>query len=269
MSSDAGVAPSVDPELVEAFHFCGDRGPPCLLIHGFTGTPYEMRGLGERLHALGHTVSGVRLAGHARPVEELERSRWQDWYGDVNRACSELVAEGTPVVAIGLSAGALLALHLAHERPQDVSGLVLMAPAIALRDWRARWAMPLIARIPWIRDRFRLIPKAEGSDIRDEEARLIHPGHRFIPLAAAMSLIDLQRQVRAECGAITHPTLLIHGALDRTCPPSNVALLERSLGAPPRRVLILPESGHVVTVDRERDRVEAAVTEFLAEFSQG
>ena len=265
MSIDPAAAPSVDPELVEAFYFCGERRPPCLLIHGFTGTPYEMRGLGERLHGIGHTTLGVRLAGHARSLEELEQSRWEDWYGDVAEGCTRLVAENGPVAAIGLSAGALLALHLARKRPHDVTGLVLMAPAIALRDWRARWAMPLVARIPWLRDRFRFVPKAAGSDIHDEGARRIHPGNRFIPLRAAMSLLHLQRQVRAECSAITHPVLLIQGARDTTCLASNVALLERSLGAPPRRVLILPESAHVVTVDMERGRVEAAVAEFVAE----
>jgi len=265
VSTDAAAAPSVSPDLVEAFHFRGDRRPPCLLIHGFTGTPYEVRGLGEHLHSRGHAVLGVRLTGHARPVEELEQSRWTDWYADVAEGCTRLVAESGPVAAVGMSAGALLALHLAHERPNDVMGLALMAPAIALRDWRARWAMPLIARTPWLRGRFRLIPKTDGSDIRDEEARRIHPGHRFIPLAAAMSLVHLQRQVRGECGEIDHPTLLIHGARDRTCPPSNVDLLARCLGRAPKRVLILPESAHVVTVDCERDRVEAAVSEFVAE----
>jgi len=261
---DSAPAPSAGSELTEAFCFRGERRPPCLLIHGFTGTPYEMRGLGEHLHSRGYTVLGVRLAGHARSLEELERSRWKDWYRDVAEGCARLVAESGAVAAIGMSAGALLALHLARERPRDVTGLVLMAPAIALRDWRARWAMPLIAHVPWLRDRFRFIPKATGSDICDDEARRIHPSNRFIPLAAAMSLVHLQRRVRAECGAITHPTLLIQGARDRTCPSSNVALLAQSLGAPPRGVLILPQSAHVVTVDRERDRVEAAVAEFVA-----
>ena len=57
--------------------------------------------------------------------------------------------------------------------------------------------------------------------------------------------------------------MLIHGALDRTCPVSNVALVARALGAPPQRTLILPRSAHVVTVDRERGQVMAAVAEFV------
>lgn len=264
--SSAGTpsVPSVHPALVEEFHFRGDRPPPCLLIHGFTGTPYETRGLGEALQEQGHSALGVRLAGHARSPEELERSGWLDWYREVSAGCTELVADAGPVVAIGVSAGALLALHLAHERPGDVHGLVLMANAIRLGNWRARWALPVAARIPQLRQRLRFLAKRTGSDIHDPEARRVHPSSRVIPLAGAVSLRDLQRQVRAECPAITHPTLLIHGARDTTCPPSNVELLTSLLGTRPQRTVILPNSAHIVTVDVDRERVIAEVTRFVA-----
>ena len=80
---------AIDPGLVEEFHLRGARQPSCLLIHGFSGTPYETRALGEALQARGHAALGVRLAGHGRTVEELERSTWQDWYRDVAAGCSE------------------------------------------------------------------------------------------------------------------------------------------------------------------------------------
>jgi carboxylesterase len=233
------------------------------LIHGFTGTPYETRHLAEHLNVRGYAALGVRLAGHGAGLTELERAGWTDWYADVVAGCTTLVAEGGPVVAIGVSTGALLALHLARERPGDVLGLCLVATPITLGDWRVRYALPLVARVPRLRRRFRHIPKAAGSDIADDEARRRHPGHRTVPLSGVLSLLALQRRVRAELSAITHPTMLIHGALDRTCPVSNVAVVARALGAPPRRTLILPRSAHVVTVDRERTQVMAAVAEFV------
>jgi carboxylesterase len=263
VSADAAREPSVDPALVEGFYSRGTRRPPCLLIHGFTGTPYEMRGLGDHLHARGHSVLGVRLAGHARSLEELEGARWEDWYAAVVEGCDRLTVDDGPLVAIGLSAGAVLALHLAHERGHDVGGLVLMATAVALSSWHSRWTVPLIARLPWIRDRFRFIAKAAGSDIEDAAARRIHPSHRFVPLRGVASLLELQRRVRAECGAIRQPTLLIHGAHDHTCPPENTRWLAEHLGAPPRRVVVLPESAHIVTVDVEHERVMTEVAEFV------
>jgi hypothetical protein len=48
----------------EPFYFPGNE-IGCLLIHGFTGTPKEMRWMGEYLARQGYSVLGVRLAGHA------------------------------------------------------------------------------------------------------------------------------------------------------------------------------------------------------------
>jgi carboxylesterase len=264
VSTDA-LGAFADSERIAPFHLLGDRRPPCLLIHGFTGTPYETRSLAEHLHARGHAALGVRLAGHGESLAQLEQATWEDWYRNVAEGCATLVRTHGPVVAIGVSTGALLAAHLAHERPQDVRGLCFIATALALGDWRARVGLPLVARVPWLRRRFRFIPKARAGDIADEEARRRHPSHSAIPLAGALSLLALQRRVRGELAAITHPSVLIHGALDRTCPPSNVAMLVRALGAKPRRMVILPRSAHVVTVDCEQDRVLAAVTEFVDE----
>lgn len=268
-SADAAdsVSPSVAPELVEAFEFPGTRRPPCLLIHGFTGTPYEVRSLGRRLSTLGHRTLGVRLAGHGRTPEELEKTGWPDWYRDVERGARQLVRDAGPLIAIGMSAGSLLALHLAYERPSDVRGLVLMAPAVRLSDWRARWLIPLVGRLPALPERFRFIPKRTGSDISNPEARRVHPGYRKIPITSAFALTRLQRQVWREIPAISKPTLILHGALDRTCPPSNAGVLAAKLGRPPLRTFILPASAHVITVDDEREHVEAAVAKFVTELA--
>ena len=51
----------------------------CLVTHGFTGTPKEMRWLGKYLNKDGCTVCGIRLAGHATQPEDMIRSRFSDW----------------------------------------------------------------------------------------------------------------------------------------------------------------------------------------------
>lgn len=56
----------------EPFAFAG--GPiGVLLVHGFTGAPQEMRGLGRFLAENGMTVLGIRLPGHGTRPEDLER----------------------------------------------------------------------------------------------------------------------------------------------------------------------------------------------------
>lgn len=53
----------------EPFFFQGGR-TGVLLLHGFTGTPKEVRWMGEDLQKHGYTVLGIRLHGHATHPDE-------------------------------------------------------------------------------------------------------------------------------------------------------------------------------------------------------
>ncbi|HYA34839.1 MAG TPA: hypothetical protein VEF03_04430, partial [Candidatus Binataceae bacterium] len=77
------------PVDTSEFFFPGS-GVSALLIHGLTGTPYEMRYLGERLAAAGVRVRGVRLAGHADSPEALGATTQDSWYESVVKAFEEL-----------------------------------------------------------------------------------------------------------------------------------------------------------------------------------
>ena len=96
--------PSIKPLPLDLnrFYFRGDSNG-CLLIHGLTGTPGEMRYLGERLHAAGFTVSGIVLAGHRMTVEDLKAKKWQDWYQSVKEGYEELRVSEKPCRGAGLS----------------------------------------------------------------------------------------------------------------------------------------------------------------------
>ena len=100
----------------EPFELAGDtRGVLC--IHGFTGTPHDMRFLGETLAERGMTVSGIALPGHATRVEELEPLGHAEWTAAVAAAFDALAARCRTVAVVGQSMGGLLAMHLATRRP--------------------------------------------------------------------------------------------------------------------------------------------------------
>src|SRR5207245_534755 len=82
----------------------------CLLVHGFTGSPWEMRWLGEQLAGDGHTVLGVRLAGHGTCPEDMSGTRWPHWYAGVLENYRRLRAECEQVRVMGLSMGGAPAL---------------------------------------------------------------------------------------------------------------------------------------------------------------
>src|SRR5438067_12275746 len=107
--------------MVDAFSLPGPRPPGALLVHGFTGTPEELRPLGEALAARGFPVHAVRLAGHGTDVAELARTRWTDWFASVEAGVARLRASTERLAVAGMSMGRLLALHPAAPRPEGVT----------------------------------------------------------------------------------------------------------------------------------------------------
>lgn len=243
------------------FHAGGRVG--CLLLHGFTATPQEMRGLGACLHAAGHTVLGVRTAGHGTSPDDLARTSWRDWIDSASTGLEELRRHSDTVVVIGLSMGALLALCVAHDHPDRVDGVVVLSTALQLRDRRIeRFAPVLRAVLPLLPRRWQSVTK-RGRDIADPTTRVSSPAYEVIPLRSLDGLIRLQQHARALLPAVHQPVLAIHARQDHTCPLENVAWLQRHLPAPPE-VELLDDSFHVITLDYDRDRVANRIGTFVA-----
>src|SRR6266542_836760 len=149
-------------ERVGAFAFEGGA-VGCLLLHGFTGTPCEMRPLGERLAERGYTVRAPLLPGHGTRVEDLAPTTWEDWYASALASWQELGAETVARVVAGLSMGALLALHLAHARPHEVSALAALAPALELAGQRSAEMTRWVRWLPLLPRRLVIVPKRNSK----------------------------------------------------------------------------------------------------------
>ena len=119
----------------------------CLLIHGFSGSPPEMRPMGEYLAEKGLTVLGVRLAGHGVTPEDMASTRWRDWVGSAKEGLQELQVRCELVFVAGLSMGGLITLHLSAHHP--LAGIIVMSAPAYVADWRFH-ALPLVQ--PFIRN---------------------------------------------------------------------------------------------------------------------
>jgi len=230
-----------------------------------------MRGLGEHLHAGGHTVAGIRVAGHGTSVADLARTSWRDWLDSAREGLSELRRRCDSTVVVGLSMGSLLALALAEEQPEHVSGLALLSTALVISNRRIERYLPLLRSGallgPVLPHPWRTIRKGE-RDIADPVARAASPTYDAIPLRSLVDLVRLQRHARRRVGAIRQPVLAIHARHDHTCPLDNVELLQRRLPVPPQ-VTVLERSYHVITVDHEKQQVAEAVLRFVSQFADG
>lgn len=254
------------PRIVDTSEFFFDgSGLSALLIHGLTGTPYEMRYLGERMAAAGIRVRGVRLAGHASAPEDLGKATQENWYESVIQRFEQLRGFGDPNLVVGLSAGAVLAGRLAADQPEAVAGLVALAPAFFLPRVPTLALKAISALGPLTRRLY--LHSDEGSDIHDQSARLIHPTCKLMPLSAPLELLKLSALVRPRLERVHQPALIMHSRRDHTCPcEKNVEYVMEHLGSTQKRAVILEESFHVITVDSEKDRVASEVIDFAAQF---
>jgi len=241
--------------------FFFEGGPTgCLLIHGFSGSPPEMRLMGEYLAAQGLTVRGVRLAGHGTTPEDMARTGWRDWVASAEEGLRELQCRCNQVFVAGLSMGGLITLHLAaHHSP---AGIIVMCAPAYITDWRFRF-LPLAQYfIRWF------TPDIE-SDLTDPEAENSLSAYSVLPVRCIVSLRQLIRLVRQELPQVKVPALVMQGENDHHVPADSAQIIFEELGSADKEIVWWPNSGHCITVDSEREAVWARAHEFIVKHSRG
>ncbi|HEX7488449.1 MAG TPA: alpha/beta fold hydrolase [Anaeromyxobacteraceae bacterium] len=261
--ASAAAAAAARPASAAAFDLAG--GPDAaLLLHGLTGTPFEMRHVAERLHRDGLRCVGPIMAGHGGGARALAGLPWQAWVEGARRELDAL-AGARRVFIVGCSMGALVACALAHAAPERVAGLALLAPALHLQ--RAGQLAALLGRLPlagWLP----AVPKVAGSDVRDLDARRENPTMSGVPLRAVAELAALSRHVDRLLPRIAAPALVVAAREDHTVRLSGAARIVQRLGGP-ARLMVLERSFHLVGIDVERDRCADEVATFFDGRSPG
>ena len=250
--------PSTEPRVDTApFDLPGSSRAAALCLHGLTGTPYEVRPLGEALSQAGIRAVGPALPGHNESPQSLAKVRYQQWLESARVQLRDLRDRHEVVFVVGLSMGGLLTLALASEERVDAAVTV---------GTPLRLSQPLATFMPLLKYLVPFPRKREGSNICDPAARRRHPSYEVMPLAAVRQLQHLQRLVRGALGRVTAPLLVAHGAHDATADPADSKEILDRAGSREREHLILEDSAHVVPVDRDGPRLAAAIVDFLTRY---
>jgi carboxylesterase len=250
----------MNPEKTAPFDL-GQGDDACLLIHGLTGSPWDMRPLGEALAGRGFYVKCLRLPGHGLSPEALLHVGQADWVDACEQALHAL-RNFRQVFVAGFSMGALLAARLAARVPERVHGLALLAPALRLSDPRLRLVRPLRRlgllelAMPWIRK--------TGTDLEDEAARAQAPLLPAFPAERLQDLWDLQDSAPKDLGRVHCPTLVVVARKDHVVPPEVGPLAVHALtAAPVVRFIRLERGFHILPRDKDGLLLAAEVGEFF------
>ena len=229
----------INPELDgSSFTFHGGK-TGFLLLHGFTATTAEVRPLGERLHAAGHTVSAPLLPGHGTHPDDLNKVRWQDWIQTAQSEFEKLSDQCDEVWVAGESMGGLLSLMLAVKNP-NIKNLMLYAPALSVRKLQVAYVLQYFMKH---------LAKSSTS------AHLAWKGYNVYPLKGAVELLKLQKETRKALGRVTQPTLAFFSEKDATVKLAASDFMKRKLGSTELELVILKESPHVILLANEQQKV--------------
>jgi carboxylesterase len=253
------ITPSAEP-----FFFPGGK-IGCLLVHGFGGTPKEMRWMGEYLNQQGYTVLGIRLTGHATRPEDMARSRYTDWMASVEDGWHLLSGLVDQVFLVGLSMGGVLSLLMSTRLP--VTGTVVMSTPYRLADDpRLKFAKPMSVFVPFL-------AKPPRSD--DPETGYFDQSlwdyHVSYPVNVVRSIAEMQtllEEMRAALPKLKTPVLLIHSKNDGYVVKDSMPCLYEKIGANDKTMLWIEGSGHVVTEEPPRWQVYQAANEFIQRVSK-
>lgn len=227
-------------------------GPAVLLLHSFTGSANEMRGLARFLHSAGYTCYAPNYAGHGESPERLFATTIEDVWQSAQAGLSFLHNKGHEhVYLIGQSLGGVMALRLAEQ--SGCAGLVLLSTPVLertiaglehrVRRYTERYFQFDDRSPEWIADFVdRHFPRPE-KDLRALQQFILDAG------------IVLPK--------ITQPVALFLGALDDTVYHASLERIEKTMPSQDQKKVLLPNSKHLLTLDRDKQRLFNEILVFL------
>lgn len=227
----------------------------CLLVHGFTSCPLDVRPLTKHLHRNGFTVREVLLPGHGSNYQDMETYGAEDWLAAVEAELAKLQGQCPQVWIVGFSMGGTLATLAAASN--SVQGLVSIAAPIWIWPRRARYAGIL---------RFfqKYAELGKGHEFR-------FPSWRY-ERVAVKNIADLNSLIRIAKATYTRiqvPTLIVQGSQDRTIEVRSAKYIYNKLPAPDKELRVVEGGGHMLLLEPVSAHVCNLVEHFISSRTGG
>jgi carboxylesterase len=240
-----------------AFKFMGPKAQ-VLLFHGYTGSPYDLKPLGNYLHQHGYQIRVPLLKGHGTKTSDLYQVTAKDWLKQAIRACNALDKD-RPIVVGGLSMGALLAILVSMQH--RVQALLLFSPAFQLK---ISGQLTIAAAALGLLSKSSSIKKMHGqSDIHDPVARKLTPSYGKIPIHGLLEFEKLRKLTNSRLKEISCPTFLAFGKLDGAIDIEKSHALALQEFTQPSFIKFYENSKHIITLDYDREQLFLDVSNFL------
>ncbi|MDP4163238.1 MAG: carboxylesterase [Bacillota bacterium] len=233
--------------------FTFERGKRAvLLLHGFTGNSADVRMLGRFLEKKGYTCHAPHYKGHGVPPEELVHTGPEDWWKDVMEGYEFLKNNGHDEIAVaGLSLGGVFSLKLGYTVP--IKGIIPMCAPMYIKSEEIMYQ--------GILDYARQYKKYEGKSEEEIEAEMLE--FQQTPMNTLKALQQLISDVRNHVDMIYAPTFVVQARHDAMINTDSANIIYNEVESVDKQLKWYENSGHVITLDVEREQLHEDVYAFL------
>lgn len=226
----------------------------CLLLHGFTGSPFEVEPLAENLSKQGWKITVPTLPGHGPDREELKYVTWKDWIQKAEDELKKLMTECEVVYLVGFSMGGMIAAYLSTKYP--VAKLVLLNACVFY-----------INPGQIFQEMAEAIKSHFTADSRDLLKRYMQKSFST-PIRSVVHFRRLIKVLKPELSKVTVPTLIIQGECDDLVEPRSAHYIYQQIRSTVKEIHFLPQSKHIICHDCEKEQVFQLVERFLTTVNQ-
>lgn len=300
-NGDGRLSGMVDRQPTDLI-FQNDANALVYVIHGVTGTPVEMRYLARGLARRGRDVYATTLPGHCTRLRDLVKTTEEHWREHVRRQLTFARERYEHVYVAGLSAGALLALEVSTIVEVDGVGVLsptffydgwntplshaVLPLALKLVPKRLQHLLfhvdgpPYGIKDPMIQAHIRTAytrqsvlwewmslwrqGHSNGTELSGTGTpSAASKGYPLFPLCTLAEIDRLITHVRARFPKVTAPTLILQALDDDMTSPRNGQFVYDEIASKQKRLVLLDNCYHVITIDRQRQAVVDHVNEFF------
>lgn len=225
----------------------------CLIIHGYTGGPYEVKPLAQYLEK--NTDWDIKvpiLPGHGETLQ-LEDITYDAWIEKAEKVLMQMMAMCDEVYVIGFSMGGMIAAYLAAH--YDVDRLVLLATARKYISFRR--LSSYIGQL--IGERFK------GSLDNNEVYTHYKSKIKMVPFRANIEFMKLVNETRRHLRDVHTPVLIAQGQQDMIVPVSSATYLDKEIGSEHKEVILFEQSNHLICLGSDRKVLNKKILTFLTE----
>lgn len=240
------------------------NNPSTLLIHGFGGTPQDLKPVFDLSQNLDRTTCGFVLPGHCgTSVRDLAKVTQQDYRENAAQQLGWLHKfhpEGVDVV--GFSVGGVIALDIANE--PGVRSITLINPFTRVPNpWYCfgvsvrRWSDVLGGVV-------RYAPKRSKGHILDKNGyKAYEPSYNFVCVDAYKRIQDYATDVWGRTTGVKTPVCYIYAPQDAVSHPGLMAQEANRLCIKDKdRIVVCKYSGHIITFDYDATTLVQEIDNF-------